>query len=112
MKISKQYLGYYAKYSLFNLKGLKSKVTKNGIFRLKNVSVRVILISFVMLNNTNKTSLRIKMHKIHRGSDFRLHDDYGISLPSVGQRLMFSLFSLAHCGSMWWGGGSLTLDCQ
>ena len=36
VKISKQYLGYYAKYSLFNLKGSKSKVTKME-FRLKYV---------------------------------------------------------------------------
>ena len=28
MKISKQYIGYYAEYSLSNLKGSKSKVTK------------------------------------------------------------------------------------
>ena len=41
-----------------------------------------------------------EMHEIHYGSDFRLHDDYGISLPSVGQRLMFSVFSWAHCGSV------------
>ena len=38
------------------------------------------------------------MHEIHNGSDFRLHDDYGISLTSVGQHLMFSVFSRAHCG--------------
>ena len=38
------------------------------------------------------------MHGIPVGSDFRPHDDYGISLPSVGQHLMFA-FSLAHCGS-------------
>ena len=31
VKISEQYLGYYEKYSLFNLKGLKSKITKYGI---------------------------------------------------------------------------------
>ena len=31
VKISEQYLGYYAKYSLFNLKGSKSKVTNIGI---------------------------------------------------------------------------------
>ena len=49
VKISKQYLGYYAKYSLFNLKGSKSKVTKN-----------VIIISFVMLNDTNKKSFGIR----------------------------------------------------
>ena len=36
MKMSKQFLGYYAKYSLFNLKGSKSKVTKME-FRLKSV---------------------------------------------------------------------------
>ena len=30
-EISEQYLGFYAKYSLFNLKGSKSKVTKIGI---------------------------------------------------------------------------------
>ena len=38
------------------------------------------------------------MHEIHGGSDFRLHDDYGITLLSMGQRLMF-VFSWAHCGS-------------
>ena len=64
------------------------------------------------------------MHEIHEWSNFRLDDDYGISLPSVGQRLMFSVFSWAHCGSFfffiifyflgggWVGGGSLALDCQ
>ena len=31
------------------------------------------------------------MHEIHGGSDFRLHDDYGKTLSSVGQRLMLSL---------------------
>ena len=31
------------------------------------------------------------MHEIHDGSDFRLHDDYGIALSSVGQGLMFVL---------------------
>ena len=31
VKISKQYLGYYAKYSLFNLKGSKSEVTNIGV---------------------------------------------------------------------------------
>ena len=36
VKISKQYLWYYAKYSLFNLKGSKSKVTKKK-FRLKSL---------------------------------------------------------------------------
>ena len=45
------------------------------------------------------------MHGIHDGSDFRLHDDYGISLPSVGQRLMFSVFNWAHCDSIGGGGG-------
>ena len=39
------------------------------------------------------------MHEIHDGSDFRLYDCCGISLPSVGQRLMFSVFSGACCGS-------------
>ena len=29
--------------------------------------------------------------EIHGGSDFRLHDDYGIALSSVDQRLMFPL---------------------
>ena len=38
------------------------------------------------------------MHGIPVGSDFRPHDDYSISLPSVGQHLMLA-FSLAHCGS-------------
>ena len=31
VKISKQYLGYYAKYNLFNLKWSKSEVTKIAI---------------------------------------------------------------------------------
>ena len=57
----------------------------------------VILILFVMLNN-KKRHLEHEMHEIHGGSDFRTHDDYGISLSSVGQHLMFA-FSLAHCGS-------------
>ena len=38
------------------------------------------------------------MHEIHGGSDFRLHDDYGITLSSVDQRLMFA-FSWVHRGS-------------
>ena len=38
------------------------------------------------------------MHEIYGGSDLRPHDDYGISLPLVGQHLVFA-FSLAHCGS-------------
>ena len=46
------------------------------------------------------------MHDIHDVSDFRLHDDYSISLPSVGQRLMFSVLSCAHCSSI---GGFLQL---
>ena len=45
MKISKQYLGYYPKYSLFNLKGSKSEVTKSLHFS------ETTLISFGMLNN-------------------------------------------------------------
>ena len=40
------------------------------------------------------------MHEIHNGSDIRLDDDYGISLPSVGQCLMLSVFSWARCGSI------------
>ena len=44
------------------------------------------------------------MHAIHDGADFRLHDEHGISLPSVGQRLMF-VFSWSHCGSTRGGGG-------
>ena len=35
--ISEQYIGYYAKYSLLDLKGSKSKVTKILEFRLKSV---------------------------------------------------------------------------
>ena len=38
------------------------------------------------------------MHEIHGGPDFRPHDDYGISLPLIGQHLVFA-FSWAHCGS-------------
>ena len=40
------------------------------------------------------------MHEIHDVSDFRLYEDYGMSLPSVGQRLIF-VFSWAHCDSTW-----------
>ena len=50
MKILQQYLEYYAKYSLFNLKGSKSKVTEME-FKLKSATI----ISFVMLNE-EKTS--------------------------------------------------------
>ena len=49
------------------------------------------------------------MHAVHDGADFRLHDNHGISLPSVGQRLVF-VFSRAHCGST--VGLSLAFDCQ
>ena len=41
------------------------------------------------------------MHEIHDVLDFRLHEDYGISLSLVGQRLMVSVFSWAHCVSIW-----------
>ena len=41
------------------------------------------------------------MHDIHDGSDFRLHDDYGISVPSVGEGLIFA-FSWVHCSSSCW----------
>ena len=58
----------------------------------------VMLISFVMPNNTKKRHSECEMHEVHYGSDLRLYDGYGISFPSVGQRLMF-VFSWAHCGS-------------
>ena len=45
-------------------------------------SIEVILMLFVTLNNAKKTPFRIR---IHDEPDFRLHDDNGISLPSVGQ---------------------------
>ena len=57
------------------------------------------------------------MHEIHDGSDFRLHVDYDISLPSAGQRLIV-VFSWAHCGSgptvaqLFVVVFSLALDCQ
>ena len=53
------------------------------------------------------------MHAIHDGSDFRLHNDHGISLPSVGQGLIL-VFSWAHCGSTGGGGVGLSVafDCQ
>ena len=53
VKFSKQYLEYYANYSLFNLKGSKSEVKKIGIYAQICISViyEAILISFVMLNN-------------------------------------------------------------
>ena len=41
------------------------------------------------------------MHEIHDGLDFRLNADYGISLSSVDQRLMFSVFNWARCVSIW-----------
>ena len=41
--------------------------------------------------------LEYEMHEIHGGSDFRFHDNYGITLSSVGRRLMFA-FSLVNCG--------------
>ena len=43
------------------------------------------------------------MNDIHDGSDFRLHDDYGISLPSLGQHYVQCL----KLGPLWlnWGGG-------
>ena len=41
------------------------------------------------------------MHEIYDRLDFRLHEDYGISLSSVGQRLMVSVFGWAHCFSIW-----------
>ena len=55
VNISQQYLGYYAKYGLFNLKGSISRVTKLE-FRPKIIlkSLRfseAILISFVMMND-------------------------------------------------------------
>ena len=62
VKISEQYLEYYAKYSLFNLKGSKSKVTKLE-FRLKSafqwgnfnfICREAIFISFVMLSNEKR----------------------------------------------------------
>ena len=40
------------------------------------------------------------MHEFHGGSDFRLHDDPGIKLTSVGRCLMF-VFSLVHYGINW-----------
>ena len=48
-------------------------------------SIEVILMLFVTLNNAKKTPFRIRLHEIHDEPDFRLHDDNGISLPSVGQ---------------------------
>ena len=98
MKISKQFLEHYAKYSLFNLKESTSKDTKKSNLCTSMCFSEVILISFVMLNNKKKRHLEKEMHEIHGGSNFRPYDDYGISLPSVGQHLMFA-FSLAHRGS-------------
>ena len=49
VKISKQYLGYYAKYSLFNSKGSKSEILGSSLHFSE-----VILISFVMLNNEKR----------------------------------------------------------
>ena len=60
VKNSKQYIGYYANYSVFNLKGSKSEVTKIG----SNPHFsEAILISFVMLNNG-------KRHFIIRNMNF------------------------------------------
>ena len=52
-----------------------------------------------MLNNKKKRHLEYEMHGIHGGSGFRLHDDYGITLSLVGQRLLF-VFSWAHFDSI------------
>ena len=57
VKISEQYLGYYAKYSLFNLKGSKAKVTKIWNLGSSLCFSNIILISFVMQNNTSKRHL-------------------------------------------------------
>ena len=40
-KFSEQYLGYYARYKLFNLKGSESKVTNKEILAQISVSVRL-----------------------------------------------------------------------
>ena len=54
VKISKQYLEYYAKYSLFNLKGSKSEVTKKWNLVSSLHFSEAILISFLMLNNEKR----------------------------------------------------------
>ena len=53
--------------------------------------------SFDMSNNEESHLLK-EMHEIHRGSCFRLNDDPGITLSSVGQCLMLD-FGWAHRGS-------------
>ena len=44
VNISEQYLGYYAKYCLFNLKGSKSKVTVIGILGSSLCFIEAVLI--------------------------------------------------------------------
>ena len=61
MKISKQYLGYYAKYSLFNLKGSKTKVTKME-FRLKSV-FQLDYFNFICYANINNINKEIIQNK-------------------------------------------------
>ena len=98
VKISKQYIRYYAKYSLFNLKGSKLKVTKMEL-ELKSVFQWGCFNSIWYAEQYKQKVIRNKKcMKFTMGQHIRLDDDYGISLPSVGQRLMFSVFSWARCG--------------
>ena len=48
--------------------------------------------------NYKKRHFEYEMHENHGGLDFKLHDDPGIKLSSVGQCLVF-VFSWAHCDS-------------
>ena len=60
-------------------KGQNRKSQKSNLGSILCFS-KVILISFVMLNNKTTSSFGIKMHEIHGASDFRPQNDYGISL--------------------------------
>ena len=90
VKISEQYLGYHAKYSLFNLKGSKLKVTK-----YRNLCLNLPFSEAIFISNSEQW--QTLFCKTHGGSDFRLIDDPAIKLSSVVQCLMF-VFGWANHG--------------
>ena len=97
VKLSKQYLGYYANCSLFNLKGSKSEVTKLE-FRLSDLHFsEAILISFVMLNNGKRHFVKRNAWNsrwVRRQTQWRPWQKFSL----VGHCLVF-VFGWAHCGS-------------
>ena len=89
VNILDQYLGYYAKYSYFNLKVSKSKVSKAG-----NLGLHILeslagfhwgnFNYFVMMSNETR---QLQMYENNGGSCFRLNVDPGIQLLSIDQCL-------------------------